>query len=81
MAKLGLRFAACDLAITKRGDYVFFEANPGGQWLFAEIMTGQGISSAFARALLAPPRRSQGNSSFSSPGSSTLSRAEVECPT
>lgn len=54
--KLGLRFAACDLALTEGGDYVFFEVNPGGQWLFAEIMTGQPISLALARALLKPPR-------------------------
>jgi len=52
MAKLGLRFAACDLGLTEDDDYVFFEANPGGQWLFAEIMAGQQISWAFARALL-----------------------------
>jgi hypothetical protein len=52
MAKLGLRFAACDLALTEDGDYVFFEANTGGQWLFAEIMADQEISWAFARALL-----------------------------
>jgi glutathione synthase/RimK-type ligase-like ATP-grasp enzyme len=52
MAKLGLRFAACDLALTEDGEYVFFEANTGGQWLFAEIMANQEISWAFARALL-----------------------------
>jgi hypothetical protein len=52
MAKLRLRFAACDLALTEDGDYVFFEANTGGQWLFAEIMAEQPISWAFARALL-----------------------------
>jgi glutathione synthase/RimK-type ligase-like ATP-grasp enzyme len=52
MAKLRLRFAACDLALTEDGDYVFFEANTGGQWLFAEIMADQEISWAFARALL-----------------------------
>jgi glutathione synthase/RimK-type ligase-like ATP-grasp enzyme len=52
MAKLGLRFAACDLALSEDGEYVFFEANAGGQWLFAEIMVGQEISRAFARALL-----------------------------
>ena len=62
MKKLGLRFAACDLALTGDGEYVFFEANTGGQWLFAEIMAGQEISWAFARALLRsgnppPPRR------------------------
>lgn len=52
IAKLGLRFAACDLALTDDGEYVFFEVNTGGQWLFAEIMTDQPISWAFARALL-----------------------------
>lgn len=52
MTKLKLRFAACDLALCEDGEYVFFEANSGGQWLFAEIMVGQEISRAFARALL-----------------------------
>jgi hypothetical protein len=52
VTRLGLRFGACDLALTKEGEYVFFEVNPGGQWLFAEIMTGQELSWAFARALL-----------------------------
>jgi glutathione synthase/RimK-type ligase-like ATP-grasp enzyme len=55
MRNLGLRFGACDLAITDSGDYVFFEVNPGGQWLVAEIMTGQNLSHAFALALLEPP--------------------------
>jgi hypothetical protein len=52
LARLGVRFGACDLALTEDGRYVFFEVNPGGQWLFAEIMTGQEISWAFAKALL-----------------------------
>jgi glutathione synthase/RimK-type ligase-like ATP-grasp enzyme len=52
VAKLGLRFAACDLALGEDGEYIFFEANTGGQWLFAEIMADQQISWAFARALL-----------------------------
>jgi glutathione synthase/RimK-type ligase-like ATP-grasp enzyme len=55
--KLGLRFGACDLALTQEGDYVFFEVNPGGQWLFAEITTGQELSWAFARALLKAPAK------------------------
>ena len=50
MDKLRLRFGECDLALTEGRDYVFFEVNPGGQWLFAEIMT----SVALARALLHP---------------------------
>ena len=52
MRRLGLRFAACDLGLMPDGQYVFFEANPGGQWLFAEIMADQPISMALARALL-----------------------------
>lgn len=52
LTKLGLRFGACDLGLLSNGEYVFFEVNPGGQWLFAEIMTGQEISWAFAKALL-----------------------------
>lgn len=55
-AKLGLRFAACDFGLTEDGRHVFFEVNTGGQWLFAEIMAGQEISRAFARALLRPVR-------------------------
>ena len=56
--RLGLRFAACDLGLDVDGDYVFFELNPGGQWLFAEIMAGQEISWALARALLSGDRGS-----------------------
>jgi glutathione synthase/RimK-type ligase-like ATP-grasp enzyme len=64
ISKLGLRFGACDLALTKRGEYVFFEINPGGQWLFAEIMTGQELSWAFARALLNGPERYRHNNTI-----------------
>jgi hypothetical protein len=54
--RLGLRFGACDLALTENGEYIFFEVNPGGQWFFAEISTGQELSWAFARSLLNSPR-------------------------
>jgi hypothetical protein len=60
MCRLGLRFGACDLALTDEGEYVFFEVNPQGQWLFAEIMTGQELSVAFARALLNAPEKTIG---------------------
>jgi hypothetical protein len=58
MKRLGLRFAACDLALTSDGRHVFLEANPGGQWLFAEILLGLPVSTALARALLQTPRQS-----------------------
>jgi len=48
---LGLRYAAIDMILNDAGDYFFLEANPGGQFLFVEMRTGQPISSAVARAL------------------------------
>jgi hypothetical protein len=53
VAALGLRFGAADFGVTAGGEHVFFEINPGGQWLFVEIATGMRISHAMARALLA----------------------------
>ncbi len=55
MNRLGLRFGACDLGLMADGQHVFFEVNPGGQWLFAEIESGQPISTALAHALLRNP--------------------------
>jgi glutathione synthase/RimK-type ligase-like ATP-grasp enzyme len=52
---LGLRYAAMDLRRTVSGQYLFFEVNPAGQFLFAEIEGGQPISDAVAGALLQPP--------------------------
>jgi glutathione synthase/RimK-type ligase-like ATP-grasp enzyme len=49
---LGLRFGAYDFRIDGNGNYVFFEVNPAGQYLFVEISTGQQISRAIAQALL-----------------------------
>jgi hypothetical protein len=49
---LGLRYSAIDLALTSDGEYVFFEVNTGGQFLFAEIHGGQQIASALAGALV-----------------------------
>lgn len=37
-----LRFAAIDMAITPKGEWVFFEINPNGQWAWMDIL---GISS------------------------------------
>lgn len=49
---LGLRFGAIDLRLTPQDDYVFFEVNPSGQFLFCEIHGNQNISNALAAALL-----------------------------
>jgi hypothetical protein len=48
----GLRYGAYDLRRDACGEYVFFEVNPGGQFLFVEIHTGLPISRAIARGLL-----------------------------
>ena len=49
---LGLEYGAIDLRLTPDGDYVFFEINPGGQFLFLEIWTGLPIVEALADYLL-----------------------------
>lgn len=50
--RLGLHMGVFDLAVTPDGEYVFFEVNPQGQWLFVELRTGQRISEALAATLL-----------------------------
>jgi len=49
---MGLRYGAYDLRLDATGEYVFFEVNQGGQYLFVEIHTGLPISRALASALL-----------------------------
>lgn len=49
---MGLRYGAYDLRRDADGRYVFFEVNPGGQFLFVEIHAGHGISAAIAEGLL-----------------------------
>lgn len=46
--RLGLRFSGTDLILTPDGEYVFLEANPGGDWLFVEDATGLAITDAVA---------------------------------
>lgn len=49
---MGLRYGAYDLRRDTKGRYVFFEVNPGGQFLFVEIHAKLDISAAIAEALL-----------------------------
>jgi glutathione synthase/RimK-type ligase-like ATP-grasp enzyme len=51
MQKLGLTFGTIDLKITDSDEYVFFEVNPQGQFLYIEILTGMPITSALAHFL------------------------------
>jgi glutathione synthase/RimK-type ligase-like ATP-grasp enzyme len=46
--RLGLRYGAIDMRRTAEGEYIFFEVNPAGQWLFVEQRTGMAISQAVA---------------------------------
>jgi glutathione synthase/RimK-type ligase-like ATP-grasp enzyme len=57
MRILGLEYGAIDLRLTPDGDYVFFEVNPAGQFLFVEYACGLPISAALA-GHLAKGRRS-----------------------
>ncbi|WP_051877211.1 MvdC/MvdD family ATP grasp protein [Streptomyces natalensis] len=52
MRRLGLVYGAIDLRRRPDGQYVFFEVNPAGQWLFVEQRAGLPISAEVA-ALLA----------------------------
>jgi hypothetical protein len=58
MRHLGLEYGAIDLRQTPSGEYVFFEVNPAGQFLFVEHTCKLPISESLARHLLrgAPSR-------------------------
>lgn len=48
----GLVHAEIDMCVTKDGQYIFFEINPNGQWLWLELQTDIKISDAFVNALV-----------------------------
>lgn len=49
-AGYGLRFAAIDMAVTRGGEWVFFEVNPNGQWAWLDLVSVTDIASSFVRA-------------------------------
>lgn len=51
MRRLGLEYGAIDLRLTPDGEYVFFEVNPAGQFLFVEHACELPISAALAAHL------------------------------
>lgn len=55
MRRLGLEYGAIDLRLTPDGDYVFFEVNPAGQFLFVEHACQLPISAALASHLIKGP--------------------------
>lgn len=46
--ELGISYGAIDMRRTPAGEYIFFEVNPAGQWLFVEQRAGLPISQAIA---------------------------------
>jgi hypothetical protein len=52
MEALGLLFGVIDMKITHNNEYVFFEVNPQGQFLYVEMLTGLPITDALADLLL-----------------------------
>jgi glutathione synthase/RimK-type ligase-like ATP-grasp enzyme len=59
MRRLGLEYGAIDLRLTPDGEYVFFEVNPAGQFLFVEYACGLPISAALASHLAGGSERSE----------------------
>jgi glutathione synthase/RimK-type ligase-like ATP-grasp enzyme len=48
MRATGLEYGAIDLRLTPDGEYVFFEVNPAGQFLFVEHACGLPVSGVLA---------------------------------
>lgn len=60
---LGLETGCIDMRQEPDGTYCFLEVNPSGQFLFAEIDTGQPLLEALARLLLTQGRSAQASTS------------------
>ena len=54
MAELGLVYGAIDLIETKDGEIVFLEVNPGGQFLYIELLASIPLSFQMAELLSTP---------------------------
>lgn len=52
LSRMHLNFGCFDFVVTPKGQYVFLECNPNGQWLWIEYQTGMKISEAIAEALV-----------------------------
>lgn len=51
LQRLHLNFGCLDFIVTPKGEYVFLECNPNGQWLWIEQETGLEISKCIAETL------------------------------
>lgn len=57
VSAFGLNYAAADLILTPKGEYVFLEINAGGEFFWLERVPGLPISEALADTLLTPALR------------------------
>ena len=51
LKRMKLNFGCFDFIVTPKGEYVFLECNPNGQWLWIEMETGYDISKIMAKNL------------------------------
>lgn len=51
MKEFGIKYGAIDMRITPDGDFIFFEVNPAGEYLFISRRTNQPVSAAIAASL------------------------------
>lgn len=47
----GLVFSALDFVVNKKGEYIFLENNPNGQWLWLELLTSIDLTSSIIKLL------------------------------
>ncbi len=52
MALSGLNYGAIDMIVTPKGEYVFLEINPNGQWFFVQLQSEAEIADALAELLV-----------------------------
>lgn len=50
--ELDLVFGCIDMIVTPKGEYIFLEINPNGQWLWIERLTGMPIGKTIAEMLI-----------------------------
>ena len=59
MKRLCLRYGAFDLRLNDHGQFVFFEVNPSGEFLYLDQRAGTKIAAAFASILSSKAQQSE----------------------
>lgn len=86
MKRLGLVYGAVDLIETEEGEYCFLEVNPGGQFLYIELLTSLPLSRYMAELLITSPNKNSAQHNGSADLARTLPslsspRLLESCPT